>query len=428
MGITIHYRGTMDDVGQVESMEDRVLDFVYSMGGRATIWRSFDDFDSSRAVRGLMIELEPGHDTFSLLISPEGDLTPLFQIEEAEKAPFNEPPYCFVKTQFGSLQGHIAIVYLLDAIRQQYCSNLKVTDEGEYYERCNVHQLAQKMHFHQAAISYLGEGLKEHGLSEEAAEDPNILATRIERIAALVHQKLLREQDNFSGIVESTSDDNWSEPTLDDEVVVMDRLVRQSQLRCERMTRRIAECTAAGMSAKEAFELSMQEEGLPTPRPEQNETSEMKPIEKAYGHYAPHETWMHSLPSHPFDTDSEQSDCSEHASIEQAQSLLMSTFELAKNDSEKSSFTNILTRACMDIMGGLVQATSLDLDDITSRALAITQLKRALTGHAYARGAVFRLNAEEVITQEQSTDLHAQLEAILAKIHKLAEIAWSLNQ
>jgi len=132
MGITIHYRGKMDDVRQVESLEDRVLDFVYSMGGRATIWRSFDDHDSSRVVRGLMIELAPGHDTFSLLISPEGDLTPLFQIEEAEKAPFDEPPYCFVKTQFGSLEGHIAIVHLLDAIQQRYCSNLKVTDEGEY--------------------------------------------------------------------------------------------------------------------------------------------------------------------------------------------------------------------------------------------------------------------------------------------------------
>jgi hypothetical protein len=422
MGITIHYRGTMDDVGQVESLEDRVLDFVYSMGGRATIWRSFDDHDSSRVVRGLMIELEPGHDTFSLLISPEGDLTPLFQIEEAEKAPFGEPPYCFVKTQFGSLQGHIAIVHLLDAIHQQYCSNLKVTDEGEYYEKRDVHQLAQKMHFLRAAIRSLGEGLQEHGLSEEAAEDPNILATRIERIAALVHQKLLTEQENSSGIAESTSDDNWSEPTLEEEVHVMDTLERQNQLRCERMTRRIAECTAAGMSAKEAFELSMQEEGLPTPSPEQNETSEMEPIEKEYGHLAPYEPWLHRLPSHPFDT------AREHSSVEQAQSLLIATFELANNDSEKSSFRNILTRACMDIMGGLVQATSLDLDDITSRALAMTQLKRALTGHAYARGAVFGLRAEEAITQEQSTELRAQLEAILVKIHKLAESAWSSNQ
>jgi hypothetical protein len=262
MGITIHYRGTIDDISQVDSLEDRVLDFVYSMGGRATIWRSFDDHDSSRVVRGLMIELEPGHDTFSLLISPEGDLTPLFQIEEAEKSPFDEPPYCFVKTQFGSLQGHVAIVHLLDAIRQQYCSNLKVTDEGEYYEKRDVRQLAQRMQLLRAAIRSLGEGLEKHGLNDEAAEDPNILATRIDRIATLVQKKVLTERDHESGAVESVSDDNWSEPTLDDEVDAMDKLARQNRLRCERMNRRIAECTAAGMSAKEAFELAMQEEGL----------------------------------------------------------------------------------------------------------------------------------------------------------------------
>jgi len=132
MGVTIHYRGTMDDQRQVETMEDRILDLVFSLGGRATIWRSFSERDSSRAVRGLIVNLEPGQDTLSLLVSPEGHLTPLFQIEDAEKAPFEEPPYCFIKTQFGSLQGHIAIVHLLDALRQQYFSNLEISDEGEY--------------------------------------------------------------------------------------------------------------------------------------------------------------------------------------------------------------------------------------------------------------------------------------------------------
>ncbi len=415
MGITIHYRGKMDDVRQVELLEDRVLDFVYSMGGRATLWRSFDDQDSSRIVRGLMIELTPLHDTFSLLISPEGDLTPLFQIEEAEKAPFNEPPYCFVKTQFGSLEGHVAIVHLLDAIQQRYCSNLKVTDEGEYYEKRDIHQLAQKMQFLRTAIRSLGEGLQEYGLNEEAAEDPNILATRIERIAALVHKKLWTEQEKASVVIENTADVNWSEPTLEDEVHVMERLERQNQLRGERMTRRIAECTADGMSAKEAFELAMQEEGLPIP--EQDKTSEMEPIEP----------WLHSLPCHPFDAANEPSDCKNNATVEQAQSLLMAAIELANNDSKKSSFATVLTRACMDIMGGLVQATCLDWDDVTSRALAITQLKRALTGHAYARGAVFGLRAEQAITQVQSTELHARLKALLAKIHELAESAWSSN-
>jgi hypothetical protein len=301
---------------------------------------------------------------------------------------------------------------------ERYCSNLKVTDEGEYYEKRDIHQLAQKLQFLRTAIRSLGEGLQEYGLNEEAAEDPNILATRIQRIAALVHKKLWTEQEKASVIVESTADVNWSEPTLEEEVHVMERLERQNQLRGERMTRRIAEYTADGMSAKEAFELSMQEEGLPIPEP--NYTSEMEPIEP----------WLQSLPCHSFDTanePNEPSDCKNNATVEQAQSLLMAAIELANNDLKKSSFAMVLTRDCMDIMGGLAQATCLDLDDVTSRALAITQLKRALTGHAYARGAVFGLRAEQAMTQVQSTELHAQLKALLAKIHELAESAWSSN-
>ena len=124
MGITIHYRGTLDDVSRVEEMEDRALDLVFAMGGKATVWRSFADHDTSRFVRGLMIEMTPGQDTLSLLVSPEGHLTPLFQIEEAEQSAFADPPYCFVKTQFGSITGHVAIVHLLDALKERYLSDI----------------------------------------------------------------------------------------------------------------------------------------------------------------------------------------------------------------------------------------------------------------------------------------------------------------
>jgi hypothetical protein len=37
MGVTIHYRGTMDDVALVEEMEDRVIDLALALGGRATV-------------------------------------------------------------------------------------------------------------------------------------------------------------------------------------------------------------------------------------------------------------------------------------------------------------------------------------------------------------------------------------------------------
>lgn len=86
---------------------------------------------------------------------------------------------------------------------------------------------------------------------------------------------------------------------------------------------------------------------------------------------------------------------------------------------------SVLTRASFEIVGGLAQATSGDLSDLTERAHIITQLKRALTGHGFARGAIFGLRSEGTISQAQSDGLHTQLESILTNIHSLAERAWT---
>lgn len=405
----------MDDLSQVEAMEDRLLDLVFSLGGKARIWRSFADHDSSRVVRGLLVDLEPGQDTLSLLVSPEGHLVPAFQIEDAEKAAFDEPPYCFVKTQFGTLQGHIAIVHLLDALRQRFCSNLSVVDEGEYYESRDVTQLSQKMHWLRSAISSMAEGLSKHGLSAEAAEDPDILATRITRIAALVQEKLLAEPSDRSDDSIEEQQEGWSEPSLDEEVKAMDRLRRKSDLRSERMARRIAEATAAGLSTDEAFDLAMKEEGFAASSRDSVEPFDDTPIQ----------LWNESLPANAFDEVNECSRDLEHPAILQANALVHEVLNLSRDDSTQSSFFSVLTRATIEIAGALAQATSDDLDDNIGRALTITQLKRALSGHAYAQGAVSGLRSEEAITGVQSEQLHKQLKSLLAIIHELSEAAWT---
>jgi hypothetical protein len=415
MGVTIHYRGTIDDVSQVETMEDRFLNLVFSLGGRATIWRSFADDDSSRAVRGLIVNLEPGQETFSLLVSPEGHLTPLLQIKDAEKAAFDEPPYCFVKTQFGSLQGHVAIVHLLDALRQRFCSNLEVSDEGDYYQRRDLDQLARKWQFLRSANDSVAEGLREHGLSAEAAEDPGILAMRIERIVALVHQKIHTDRQWPSRGTEGEQGVNWSEPSLEKEAETMDRLRRQNELRSQRMIRRIAEATASGLSAEAAFELAIAEEGLPIPAREAEEPWDS----------APSEPWIESLPSHPFDEADERSLRSDHPAVAEAQAFLMQVMDLGHGDANQSSFISMLTRASLDMVGGLAQATHDESGDNIQRALAITHLKRALSGHAYARGAIFGLRREKAITGDQSKRLHEQLQLLLATIHELSDSAWT---
>lgn len=76
------------------------------------------------------------------------------------------------------------------------------------------------------------------------------------------------------------------------------------------------------------------------------------------------------------------------------------------------------------MLGGLVQATASEFDSRIDRAIAITQLKRAIIGHAFARGAVFGLRSANAISEETSTPLHDQLAALLVTIHELSAAAW----
>jgi hypothetical protein len=196
MGVTISYRGSLEDLDRLEDFEDRALDLALELGGQARIWRSTGDDDPRRMVRGVLLNLYPGQETVSLLIAPEGWLINLHEIEESEKGLLAGPPWCFVKTQFGPLEGHVALVEMLAALKREFLPNLEVHDEGDYWETRNLATLSAKMGQVQSAIDGLAEGLDRHGLSREAAEDPEILLARIERIARLVHRTLSRPAEH----------------------------------------------------------------------------------------------------------------------------------------------------------------------------------------------------------------------------------------
>jgi hypothetical protein len=79
-----------------------------------------------------------------LLVSPEGWLIPLCDIEEAEKGEIAETPWCWVKTQFGPVEGHVALVELLSALKKEFFSDLEVRDEGDYWDTRNLARLTAK--------------------------------------------------------------------------------------------------------------------------------------------------------------------------------------------------------------------------------------------------------------------------------------------
>ena len=129
-------------------------------------------------------------------MSPEGWLIGLTEIEDAEEGRLKEPPWCFTKTQFGPVEGHVALVEMFAALKREFLPDLEVSDDGGYWETRDLAELVRKRSLTQAAIDGLAEGLRRYGLSREAAEDPDILLRHIERVAEQVHRILRRPAEH----------------------------------------------------------------------------------------------------------------------------------------------------------------------------------------------------------------------------------------
>ena len=226
-------------------------------------------FFDRRVVRGIILNLFPGQETTSLLISPEGWLINLVEIEEAEKGQLAEPPWCCVKTQFGPIEGHVALVELLDVLKREFIPNLEVCDEGGYWETRDLAGLTAKFNFLRAAMKAFSDGLERHGLSDEAAEDPEILLSRIERIAQVVHRTLTRPAEHPPVRWEDEETD-FGDTNADGDEAKWDASFKEYRRRQEHVHRAIEEHLAKGEDIEEAFDAAMLEEtaaGLPEEPP-----------------------------------------------------------------------------------------------------------------------------------------------------------------
>lgn len=435
MGITIHYRGTLDDLSRIEEFEDSVVRSVFAMRGKPTIWRSFADGNPHRVIRGVIVDLAEGLDTLSLLVSPEGHFIPLFQIEDAEKEAVDEPPYCFVKTQFASAISHVMVVLLLDAIGNRFSTNLEIIDEGDYFETRDFQKLKEKQQFLSDAIKTLAQELSTTGLSREAAEDPEIVASRIERIAMLVHQRIQtdRQGDAAAQAIDESRETNdasavqapWQEKSLEDEVDWFENQRQRDNLRSERMTRRINEAIAEGKCPSIALDDAMRAEGLEGPGSQSSTSDNLEPEFGSESDEAEEaDDWRTSVPSGTWTESDESTERTSHPATETASDFLRQLSQLRADGKVAGNFIEVATSGAMDCLGGLAQATFNDANDRISRALAITQLRRALSGHAFARGAIFALRGENAIDENESGHLLQQLSEIERHIHELSAAAW----
>lgn len=421
MGIAVCYRGSLADPDRIEDFEDRVLDLALELGGQARIWRSANDDNPSRMVRGVILDLCPGQETTSLLISPEGWLIGLIEIKDAEKGQLAEPPWCFVKTQYGSVEGHVALVEMLAALKKEFMPDLEVQDEGGYWETRDAAKLAKKMADLQAAIDVFAEHLRADGLSREAAEDPEILATRIERIARIVQQTLARPAEHPP--VRFGDEDEWSEDdgTGPESEAQWDASFKENRRRQERMQRTIEERLARGEDFEEAFDAAILENtaaGLPEDPDEDDAGWEVPDDWLADdADEEEDEPWKESLGEAPDDLETQLDRHERHPLQKRARDLNLKLYRLFESQPKTaSSAIDTMLHGAGDITGGLAQALSSEPEELF-RGLAIVQLKRALRGAAFAWGALFPLRADGTINKAVFDELRTTIEGIQAEIY-----------
>jgi hypothetical protein len=390
MGVTIHYRGRLADLTRIEDFEDRLLDLALEVGGQAQIWRSHADQDPRRVVRGIILNLAPGQDSTSLLVSPEGWLIGLTDIEDAERGRLTEPPWCFTKTQFGPVEGHVALVEMLAELRREFVPDLEVSDEGGYWETRDLAELGRRRGVVQQAIDAMADGLQRHGLSREAAEDPDILMKRIERIAAQVHRILQRPPEHPPV---TFSDDESPVPDPETTEKEWDEMFKHNRRQQERLERSMEERRSRGEDDDKAFENALDDLALEIPGEESEDEpwrdEEKEPFAGSFeGEEQAIDAEIGSEEDAPFERDDER-----HPLLNSSMDILKdlhTTFRQA--DKQFESALRTLFQGAGDAMGGLAQALSgREEDDLDDYGLRVTQLKRALRGAAFARGALFAL-------------------------------------
>jgi hypothetical protein len=266
--------------------------------------------------------------------------------------------------------------------------------------------------------------LEKDRLSPEAREDPEILATRIERLAAKVHAILSRPAEHPP--VHFPDDEPGVRPDPAENEARWDALFAHNRRKQERMERVMEEQMLRGEDTRDALEAAINEVVPHLDWQDDDDNDDDAPEVLADDREfdeadTKDEPWRESIPDAEMDHDHEElfAAIQRHLLQQQATNLLCSFFDLAKRSKVRSANIDTLVRNAMEITGGLAQVLPLppsyELDD-SEAGLSLVQLKRALRGAAFVQGTLFLLRADKTIMDVEFKKFIAEAESLSAQI------------
>ncbi|PXA03456.1 hypothetical protein DDZ13_12240 [Coraliomargarita sinensis] len=178
MGLSIHYSGTIDRTEAIPKFVEELSDIADSMDWMV---QPINEDESDPNFRGIIVNPKGDCEPLCFIFDREGRLRPLMDLLNEQVEPTRYSLATSTKTQFAEIETHVWIIGLLRYLKKRYLSNLKVSDEGEYWETEDLEKLREKKQFLQGMIEQIGGALSEaEPLPEDASVDEMI--ARIEAI------------------------------------------------------------------------------------------------------------------------------------------------------------------------------------------------------------------------------------------------------
>jgi len=204
VGVSIHYRGRLDDVQQLVVLCGELCDIAAVMGWQST--SSDDDWELPAAARlsgsrgntvidghlglkGVQITSGPKAESLSFFFDHEGNLrSPVSMVLILDGTLKSEQAWVSVKTQFVPAEVHVWIIGLLKYLKKRYISDLQVSDEGEYWETGDIRILKEKM-------DLIDEKLKHISMELSSVRFGDVSGLSAEQIAFRIEQLLIGDEN-----------------------------------------------------------------------------------------------------------------------------------------------------------------------------------------------------------------------------------------
>ena len=204
MGVTLHYRGTLDDSRRLPALCDELDGIAQAMGWTST--RIDDDYvapadarlshesgvaniEGNTGLKGIVLSPTDGSEPLWFCFDRDGELRSLLgQVLILDGTLKPEESWASTKTQFSSPARHVWLVGLLRFVQKHFVSNLEVHDDGGFWDTGDLAELRRRMDLIHGKIADMADALASPRFAKLAGQSTEEIVAAIENLVRELHE------------------------------------------------------------------------------------------------------------------------------------------------------------------------------------------------------------------------------------------------